>query len=179
MVSVAVSAAAKAAPRRVARMHTSRCLCERAQTGTGGSPGSRPCYGLVKRQAGFQELGSTLLCTFTEVREGGWMYPERPAGIAYGGDYNPEQWPREVHEEDVALMREAGVNLVSLGMFSWALMEPEEGRYVFGWLDEIIDRLHEAGIAVDLATPTAAPPAWFTARHPDTLPVSRDGVRIG
>ncbi|WP_049565759.1 beta-galactosidase [Nonomuraea sp. SBT364] len=107
------------------------------------------------------------------------MYPERPAGIAYGGDYNPEQWPREVQEEDVALMREAGVNLVSLGLFSWALMEPAEGRYAFGWLDEIIDRLHAAGIAVDLATPTAAPPAWFVAGHPDVLPVTRDGIRIG
>ncbi|AQZ61088.1 Beta-galactosidase [[Actinomadura] parvosata subsp. kistnae] len=107
------------------------------------------------------------------------MYPERPAGIAYGGDYNPEQWPREVLEEDVALMREAGVNLVTLGLFSWALMEPEEGRFAFGWLDEIIDRLHANGVAVDLGTPTAAPPAWFVARHPDVLPVTREGVRIG
>ncbi len=55
------------------------------------------------------------------------MYPERPAGIAYGGDYSPEQWPAEVLEEDMALMREAGVNLVSLGMFTWALLEPERG----------------------------------------------------
>ncbi|HEX4811213.1 MAG TPA: beta-galactosidase [Nonomuraea sp.] len=107
------------------------------------------------------------------------MYPERPAGLAFGGDYNPEQWPREVLEEDVALMREAGINLVSLGMFSWALMEPAEGRYEFGWLDEILDRLHAAGVAVGLATPTAAPPAWFVARHPDVLPVTREGVRIG
>jgi beta-galactosidase len=107
------------------------------------------------------------------------MYPERPAGIAYGGDYNPEQWPREVLEEDVALMREAGVNLVSLGLFSWALLEPAQGRFEFGWLDEIIDRLHAGGVAVDLATPTAAPPAWFVARHPDVLPVTREGVRIG
>ncbi|MEV4172090.1 beta-galactosidase [Nonomuraea sp. NPDC049709] len=107
------------------------------------------------------------------------MYPERPAGIAFGGDYNPEQWPREVLEEDVALMREAGVNLVSLGMFSWTLMEPAEGRYEFGWLDEVIDRLHAAGVAVDLATPTAAPPAWFVAAHPDVLPVTREGLRIG
>ncbi|WP_327103749.1 beta-galactosidase [Nonomuraea glycinis] len=107
------------------------------------------------------------------------MYPERPAGIAFGGDYSPEQWPREVQEEDMALMREAGVNLVSLGMFTWALMEPERGRYEFGWLDEVIDRLHAAGVSVDLATPTAAPPAWFVAEHPDALPVTRDGIRIG
>ncbi|MFF4618624.1 beta-galactosidase [Nonomuraea jabiensis] len=107
------------------------------------------------------------------------MYPERPAGIAFGGDYNPEQWPREILEEDVALMREAGVNLVSLGLFSWALMEPAEGRYEFGWLDEIVDRLHEAGVAVDLATPTAAPPAWFIRKYPDVLPVTREGTRIG
>ncbi|MEU4326861.1 beta-galactosidase [Nonomuraea dietziae] len=100
-------------------------------------------------------------------------------GIAFGGDYNPEQWPREVQEEDIGLMREAGVNLVSLGMFSWVLMEPAEGRFEFGWLDEIVDRLHAAGIAVNLATPTAVPPAWFVRKHPDALPVNREGRRIG
>ncbi len=106
-------------------------------------------------------------------------HPERPDGLAYGGDYNPEQWPREVQEEDVRLMREAGVNLISLGIFSWVLMEPAPGRYEFGWLDEIVDRLHDAGIAVDLGTPTATPPAWFSRLHPSSLPVTREGMRIG
>lgn len=103
----------------------------------------------------------------------------RPGGIAYGGDYNPEQWPKDIQEEDVRLMREAGVNLVSLGVFAWVLMEPSQGEYEFGWLDEIIDRLHANGIAVDLATPTAATPAWFSRKYPHTLPVNREGVRIG
>jgi beta-galactosidase len=103
----------------------------------------------------------------------------RPGGIAYGGDYNPEQWPKDIQDEDVRLMREAGVNLVSLGVFAWVLMEPAEGEYEFGWLDEIIDRLHANGIAVDLATPTAAAPAWFSRKYPHTLPVNREGVRIG
>ena len=80
-------------------------------------------------------------------------------GIAYGGDYNPEQWPREIWREDVRLMREAGVNLVSVGIFSWALIETSEGVFDFEWLDEIIGLLHENGIAVDLGTPTASPPA--------------------
>ncbi|GMA36700.1 hypothetical protein GCM10025876_29040 [Demequina litorisediminis] len=57
-------------------------------------------------------------------------------GMAYGGDYNPEQWSREVWDEDVALMREAGVNLVSVGIFSWAMLEPKEGLYDFSWMDE-------------------------------------------
>src|SRR5947209_1240602 len=86
--------------------------------------------------------------------------------LAYGADYNPEQWPEEVWAEDVALMREAGVNLVSIGIFAWALLEPEPDRFEFGWLDRIIGLLHEGGIAVDLATPTAAAPAWFLARYP-------------
>ncbi|GHJ45158.1 beta-galactosidase [Catellatospora sp. TT07R-123] len=103
----------------------------------------------------------------------------RLGGLAYGGDYNPEQWPRQVHEEDVALMRAAGVNLVSLGVFAWARLEPAPGRYEFGWLDEVVDRLHANGIAVDLATPTAAPPPWFSRAHPHTLPVNREGVRVG
>ena len=75
-------------------------------------------------------------------------------------------------------MREAHVNLVSVGIFSWALLEPEPGVYDFGWLDRIIDLLWENGVAVDLATPTAAPPAWLVREHPEVLPVTRDGVRL-
>jgi len=99
--------------------------------------------------------------------------------LAYGGDYNPEQWPEEIWAEDVALMREAGVNLVSLGVFSWARLEPAEGVFEFGWLDRIMALLHENGICVDLATPTAAPPPWFSRAYPDSLPVTRDGQRLG
>ncbi|WP_129838770.1 beta-galactosidase [Streptomyces sp. RFCAC02] len=99
------------------------------------------------------------------------------ARLAYGGDYNPEQWPEEVWHEDVALMREAGVTLVSLGIFSWARLEPREGEFDFAWLDRVIELLHAAGIGVDLATPTVVPPAWFYRAHPEALPVSREGVR--
>jgi beta-galactosidase len=101
-------------------------------------------------------------------------WPEVP-GLIYGGDYNPEQWPEDVWVEDVRLMREAGVNLVSVAIFSWALLEPAEGRYEFGWLDRILDLLADGGIAVDLATATASPPPWFSLAHPDSLPVTRDG----
>jgi len=101
------------------------------------------------------------------------------SGIAYGGDYNPEQWPEEVWATDVALMREAGVNLVSIGIFSWALLETDEGRFDPSWLDRMMDLLHRAGIAVDLATPTAAPPAWLTRRHPQIRPVTREGHVLG
>ncbi|MFJ2115248.1 MULTISPECIES: beta-galactosidase [unclassified Streptomyces] len=97
--------------------------------------------------------------------------------LAFGGDYNPEQWPESVWQDDVRLMREAGVNLVSIGIFSWAMLEPAQGRYDFGWLDRIIDLLHENGIRVDLGTPTVAPPAWFYRAHPEALPVSQEGVR--
>jgi beta-galactosidase len=103
---------------------------------------------------------------------------ERLGGLAFGGDYNPEQWDKEVWAEDDELMRRARVNLATVGVFSWALMEPEEGRYDFAWLDAHLDRLHAGGVAVDLATPTASPPPWFTKSHPDALPVTADGVRL-
>ena len=97
--------------------------------------------------------------------------------FAYGGDYNPEQWPEAVWHEDVELMRLAGVNLVSLGIFSWALLEPAEGEYDFALLDQVIALLHDNGIKVDLATATASPPPWFSTRYPHTLPVDANGVR--
>lgn len=100
-------------------------------------------------------------------------------GIAFGGDYSPEQWPAATQDEDVRLMREAGVTLVSVGIFAWSLLEPREGEYAFEWLDEVVDRLHRAGIGIDLATPSAATPAWFARAYPQTLPVTREGIRIG
>ncbi|MFH9550240.1 beta-galactosidase [Streptomyces sp. NPDC017435] len=97
--------------------------------------------------------------------------------LAFGGDYNPEQWPESVWQDDVRLMREAGVTMVSVGIFSWALLEPSPGTYDFGWLDRVIGLLHDNGIRVDLGTPTVAPPVWFYREHPDALPVTAEGVR--
>ncbi|MGW6645731.1 beta-galactosidase [Streptomyces iakyrus] len=97
--------------------------------------------------------------------------------LAFGGDYNPEQWPESVWQEDVRLMREAGVTMVSVGIFSWALLEPSPGRHDFGWLDRLLDLLHEHGIRVDLGTPTVVPPVWFYRAHPEALPVTAEGVR--
>ena len=98
--------------------------------------------------------------------------------IFFGGDYNPEQWPEEVWEEDVALMRRARVTIATVGVFSWSDLEPEPGRYEFGWLDRVLDRLHDGGVKVALATPTASPPPWFTLAHPEAMPVGADGVRL-
>ncbi len=97
--------------------------------------------------------------------------------IAFGGDYNPEQWPESSWPEDIALMQQAGVNLVSIGIFSWALLEPSPGQYEFGWLDRIMALLHEGGIAVDLANASATPPPWFSHRHPQSLLVDVNGVQ--
>jgi beta-galactosidase len=99
-------------------------------------------------------------------------------GLCFGGDYNPEQWPEEVWREDVALMREAGVTLVTVGVFAWAQLQPAPDRYAFHWLDRVLDLLHGAGIAVDLATATASPPPWFSHAHPEALPVDADGRRL-
>lgn len=104
----------------------------------------------------------------------GGMPTSLPA-LAFGGDYNPEQWPAEAHAEDRTLMREAGVDLVTLGVFSWAWLQPGPDRWDFGWLDQQMDALHAADIKVDLATATASPPAWLAQRHPEMLPVTQDG----
>lgn len=98
--------------------------------------------------------------------------------ILFGGDYNPEQWPEETWAEDARLMQDAGVNLVSLGIFAWAKIEPAPDQFDFAWLDRVIDLLHARGIAVNLATPTASPPPWLIRLHPEILPVTADGVTL-
>lgn len=97
--------------------------------------------------------------------------------IWHGGDYNPEQWPAHVWQEDFRLMRKAGVTAVSLGIFSWVSLQPSEDRFTFDWLDEIMDGLHQNSIHAILATPSAAQPAWASQAYPDMLRSDEHGVR--
>ena len=96
--------------------------------------------------------------------------------MLYGADYNPDQWPEEVWDDDVRLMQEAGVNIVSLGIFAWSRIQPAEDVWDFAWLDTVIGKLHAGGIAVNLATATASPPPWVSARYPETLPADEAGA---
>ncbi|GAA2352291.1 beta-galactosidase [Streptomyces cuspidosporus] len=117
---------------------------------------------------------STLLSRLPHGSDGDPATPR----LAFGADYNPEQWPREVWEEDIRLMRRAGVNIVSVAIFSWARIQPARDRWDFGWLDEVMDLLHAGGIGVDLATATASPPPWLTTAHPEILPVTASGETV-
>ena len=106
----------------------------------------------------------------------GW--PTEMPGPCWGGDYNPEQWPEQVWAQDVSLMKGAGVNLVSVGIFAWARLEVADNQFDFGWLDRVLDHLHAGGVRVCLANATASPPPWLTLANPDMLPVRADGVRL-
>src|SRR4051794_19506894 len=86
--------------------------------------------------------------------------------IWHGGDYNPEQWPQPIWDEDLRLMQECHYTIATLGVFSWVALQPEEEQFTFEWLDTILEKLATAGRVVCLATPTAAQPAWMARRYP-------------
>ncbi len=106
------------------------------------------------------------------------LFPQVDA-LLHGGDYNPEQWldRPDILEEDIRLMKEAGVNTATLGVFSWSVYEPVEGEYHFEWLDEIIDNLYKNGIYTILATPSGARPAWLDEKYPEALRTASNGTR--
>lgn len=113
----------------------------------------------------------------TENENAERIRPVRIDALAYGGDYNPDQWSEDVWREDIRLMLEAGVNMVSFPMFSWPQLEPVPGVYEWTWLDRIMDLLHEAEIRIDLATATATPPSWLLRAHPEMRPEDERGYR--
>lgn len=100
--------------------------------------------------------------------------------LMHGGDYNPEQWldMPEVLETDIERFQEAKINTVTLGVFSWAKLEPKEGVYEFDWLEKIIDRLYTNGISVILATPSGARPHWLADKYPEVLRVNSNRERM-
>lgn len=106
------------------------------------------------------------------------LFPKIPV-LLHGGDYNPDQWldRTDILEEDIKMMKKAGVNTATVGVFSWSALEPQEGNFQFGWLHDIMDKLYENGIYTVLATPTGARPAWMDEKYPSVLRVEKDGRR--
>lgn len=106
------------------------------------------------------------------------MFPQFPQFL-HGGDYNPDQWLREpaVIDEDFRLFPLAGVNTVSLGIFAWAALEPEEGVFTLDWMEELIERHHQAGMKVILATPGGGKPNWMAQKYPEVRRVTAKGER--
>jgi beta-galactosidase len=96
----------------------------------------------------------------------------------FGADYYPEHVSPEAWERDAALMERAGFNVTRLAEFAWVFMEPEEGRFTFGWLDDAIATLFRHGIMVILGTPTASMPAWVARSHPESLAMDGRGRRL-
>lgn len=106
------------------------------------------------------------------------LFPQ-VGGLVHGGDYNPEQWldRPDILKEDIRLMKKAGINSATLGVFSWSVYEPVEGEFHFEWLEEIINNLYENGIYTVLATPSGARPAWLDKKYPSAMRVDNYGVR--
>ena len=102
-----------------------------------------------------------------------------PDAMLYGGDYNPEQWldMPEILTQDIELMKKAHINVVSMGIFSWAVLEPREGEFHFEWLKDCIDTLYKNGISVFLATPSGARPKWLSDEYPEVLRVEENRFR--
>jgi beta-galactosidase len=100
--------------------------------------------------------------------------------LLHGADYNPDQWlaSPQVLSDDVRLMNLAGCNVMSVGIFAWSRLEPREGEYDFGWLDETMDRLSKAGVAVMLATPSGARSLWMSLEYPEVNRWLREGRRV-
>lgn len=97
--------------------------------------------------------------------------------VLFGGDYNPEQWDKEIWKEDMRLFSLASINTVTINVFSWALIQKSEDEYDFSMLDEIVKTVTDHGLHICFATSTAAHPAWMARKHPDILRVNIDGVK--
>lgn len=95
-----------------------------------------------------------------------------------GVDYYPEHRSRDMWESDAKLMQDAGFNTVRMAEFAWVFLEPEEGRFEFGWLDDALEILGRHGIQAILGTPTAAMPAWVARKYPEVMAMQTNGQRI-
>ncbi|HVP48904.1 MAG TPA: beta-galactosidase [Bryobacteraceae bacterium] len=121
-------------------------------------------------------IATLLLTALCAAQPTQWFPPEQMMTI--GVYYYPEAWPESQWERDISNIKKFGFEYIHLAEFAWAFMEPEEGRYEFGWLDKGVDLARKHGLKVILCTPSATPPAWLARNHPDILMVRADGTRM-
>ncbi len=95
--------------------------------------------------------------------------------ILYGGDYNPNQWPKDIWEEDMRMFKKAGINSATINVFSWAKIQPSEEEYYFEELDEIVEMLSKDKYDIILATSTASLPAWMVKKYPEVARTDYEG----
>lgn len=93
----------------------------------------------------------------------------------YGGDYNPDQWAEKIMDKDIELFKKAGINIVTIPVFSWAKFQSDSNTYHFEWFDKIVNKITKAGINICMATSTAVQPAWMSREYPEILPVDFEG----
>lgn len=107
------------------------------------------------------------------------FYVSKAKSMLHGGDYNPDQWldRPDILSDDIELMKLAHTNAFSVGIFAWSALEPEEGKYDFEWLDDIIENIYNMGGRVILATPSGARPAWMSQKYPEVLRVNEHRVK--
>src|SRR5664279_3618563 len=101
--------------------------------------------------------------------------PDRMDTVLYGAAYYPEYMPYERADEDIALMKKAGISVVRVGESTWGLWEPEDGKFEYAWMDKVIEKLHAAGIRVVMGTPTYSIPAWMYKKHPEMVVTRLNG----
>lgn len=104
--------------------------------------------------------------------------PDQMDTILYGAAYYPEYMPYERTDEDIALMKKAGISVVRIGESTWGLWEPEDGRFEYAWMDKVIEKLHAAGIRVILGTPTYSIPPWMYKKHPEMVVTRLGGQQL-
>jgi len=96
--------------------------------------------------------------------------------ITMGVCYYPEHWDASLWRDDLKRMKDAGIEIVRVAEFAWALLEPAEGTFSFELFDAFMDVAVEEEMKVILGTPTATPPSWLTEKYPESLNADINGV---
>lgn len=137
--------------------------------------GEAACGTLMLELEGDVEIAGFFFCGDGKKKD--QRFSEKITKMPYGGDYNPEQWPEEIWKEDMRLFKLAGIDCVTLNVFSWASLQPSENCYNFEKLDEIMEMVRSNGLKVILATSTGAHPAWMAKKYPEITRTNFGGMK--
>lgn len=104
------------------------------------------------------------------------FFPQKQL-ISTGVYYYPEHWDSAQWERDLKSIAALGFEFTHFAEFAWAQLEPEEGRYDFGWLDRALALAAKYRLKVIMCTSTATPPVWLGRKYPEIYEMDEHGTR--
>lgn len=98
--------------------------------------------------------------------------------ILFGAAYYAEYMPYDRVDQDLQMMKQAGMNVIRIAESTWSTLEPVDGVFDFSYIDQVLDAAVQHEMYVIIGMPTYAVPSWLAKKEPKIMVTTKEGQAL-